>query len=186
MAVPALSKSLLHYDNVLVKSAATQSGEFVTCIFGLLYFLIDAVDRRRWELVVGCSVITLAMLANILYVSTSRTALVVIVVLLFVFAIRKPNPKATAAICGGAILIGVVGWNTSSYLHGRATEIRTDLKKYEAADTVTSSGERLVYWKKSIEFISQAPLIGHGTGSIRSLFGKESVGQTGAAAEVTV
>jgi len=34
---------------VPVKNAATQSGEFVTCIFGLLYLAIDACERRRWR-----------------------------------------------------------------------------------------------------------------------------------------
>ena len=33
---------------VPVKNAATQSGEFVTCIFGLLYLAIDAFAKRHW------------------------------------------------------------------------------------------------------------------------------------------
>ena len=31
-------------------------------------------------------------------------------------------------------------------------------------------GSRLEYWRKSLGFIAEAPLIGHGTGSIRGLF----------------
>src|SRR5262249_49779926 len=49
-AVPSLSAALIHYDNVLVKNAATQSGEFVTCIFGMLYVVVDSVERRRLAL----------------------------------------------------------------------------------------------------------------------------------------
>ena len=48
MAIPSLALSLLHFDNVLMRNAATQSGEFVTCIFGLLYLAHEAVEKRRW------------------------------------------------------------------------------------------------------------------------------------------
>jgi O-antigen ligase len=41
------------------------------------------------------------------------------------------------------------------------------------------------YWRKSLDFIRQAPLIGHGTGSVRSLFEQAAVNQAGVAAEVT-
>ena len=86
----------MHYDNVLVKNAATQSGEFVTCIFGMLYIVISAVERRRLLLSFGLMAVILAMLANIVYVSTGRTALVVISVLLVLFAIKKMSGKGVA------------------------------------------------------------------------------------------
>jgi O-antigen ligase len=35
------------------------------------------------------------------------------------------------------------------------------------------------YWKKSLRFISEAPLVGHGTGSIRGLFEKAATGHVG-------
>jgi O-antigen ligase len=35
---------------------------------------------------------------------------------------------------------------------------------------VSGMGSRLEYWRKSLGFIADAPLIGHGTGSIRGLF----------------
>jgi len=38
-----------------------------------------------------------------------------------------------------------------------------------------------VFWSKSIEFIRQSPLFGHGTGSIHMLFEKSAVGQSGPA-----
>src|SRR6478736_5154954 len=48
IAVPPLAAAFLHFDNVIVKNAATQSGEFVTCIFGLLYLMTEAAERRSW------------------------------------------------------------------------------------------------------------------------------------------
>jgi O-antigen ligase len=180
------SLTLLPPPNVvLVKNAPTQSGEFVTCIFGLLFLAGEAAERRRWLWLLALVAIILAMLANMLYVATSRTALVVALVLVVLFATRKLNTSGVALVLSGAILVGIIGWSSSPYLRERTKEIWTDLQKYEAADTVTSFGERLVFWKKSIEFIRQSPVIGHGTGSIHWLFEKSAIGQTGAAGEAT-
>src|SRR5450631_2695727 len=43
---------------------------------------------------------------------------------------------------------------------------------------------RLQFWQKSLRFLSEAPVFGHGTGSIRALFEEAAVDQFGAAAEV--
>src|SRR4029079_17283615 len=82
IAVPGLASKFLHWDNVIVKNAATQSGEFVTCIFGLLYLMVRASAQNRWRWALVCAAIVLAMLANIFYFSTGRTALVTIFVLI--------------------------------------------------------------------------------------------------------
>jgi len=42
-----------------------------------------------------------------------------------------------------------------------------------------SGAERLELWRKSIGFVQSAPLLGHGTGSTKQLFGDEAVGKTG-------
>jgi hypothetical protein len=43
---------------------------------------------------------------------------------------------------------------------------------------------RPVYWAKSLHFIADAPIFGHGTGSIRFLFEQSAEGQTGPMAEI--
>ena len=70
-------------------------------------------------------------------------------------------------------------------MRDRTTHIWTDFQKYETTDERNSSGERIEFCKKSLEFIREAPIIGHGTGSITELFAKSAVGKTGAAASVT-
>jgi len=181
MAIPSMALSLLHFGNVLVKNAATQSGEFVTCIFGLIFLASDGIEKRRWQWVLGILAIMFAMLANILYASTGRTALVVILVLLVLFAIKKLNRRAAVLAIGSAILISVIGWSSSPYLRMRIEAIWTEVQIYEATNERTSSGERIEFWKKSIAFVRDAPVIGHGTGSIHSLFEKAAAGQIGTA-----
>ena len=54
-----------------------------------------------------------------------------------------------------------------------------------ADDSLISAGLHLSFLKRSIQIIEQAPLIGHGTGSIIELFRRSAVGQTGADAIVS-
>ena len=181
MAIPSLALSLLHFDNVLMRNAATQSGEFATCIFGLLYLAHEAVEKRRWLWVAGSAAIIFAMLADIFYASTGRTALAVAVVLLLLFAIKRLSANGIVLVISASILIGVAAWYTSPYLHHRVNDIWVEIQSYETTNARTSSGERIEFWKKSIEFVRQSPMIGHGTGSIHSLFEKAAAGQTGTA-----
>src|SRR6476620_6881051 len=70
IAGPPLAATFLHPDNVIVKNAASQSGEFVICIFGLLYLMVSTGEQKRWPWALACAAVILAMLANIFYVST--------------------------------------------------------------------------------------------------------------------
>ena len=121
------------------------------------------------------------MLANVVYVANGRTALVTALVLLAVFAAKRLRPRGIIILTIAAVAIGALAWSSSPYLRERTTQIWTDYEKYEATDQRNSSGERVEFWKKSIEFVRAAPLIGHGTGSIHSLFIESAVGKTGAA-----
>ena len=60
------------------------------------------------------------------------------------------------------------------------------MDSYRPEGQATSAGERLEFWKKSVSFITEAPIVGHGTGSIRELFEHAAKGKTGMAAEISV
>ena len=121
------------------------------------------------------------MLANIFYFSTGRTALVTIFVLFVLLALKIRNVKTIAKLLAAAIVLGIIAWMSSPYLRERTEALQTEAQIYEKTNARTSTGERLEFWKKSVEFMRQAPVIGHGTGSIRTLFEKAAAGQTGAA-----
>ena len=140
MAIPSLALSLLHLDNVLMRNAANQSGEFATCIFGLLYLAHEAVEKRRWLWVAGSTAIIFAMLADIFYASTGRTALAVAVVLLLLFAIKRLSANGIVLVISASILIGVAAWYTSPYLHHRVNDIWVEIQSYETANARTSFG----------------------------------------------
>ena len=69
-------------------------------------------------------------------------------------------------------------------LRGTAERFVRDYQLYKERNIPTSIGLRLVFWQKSLRFISEAPVFGHGTGSIHALFEEAAVDQFGAAAEV--
>src|ERR1035437_4833633 len=83
-------------EPVFVKNSATQSGEFVTCIFGLLFVAVECVERRRWWWLAGLVTVMLCMLANVFYIATGRTAVVVIRGRLGAFVARTMSGKGMA------------------------------------------------------------------------------------------
>jgi hypothetical protein len=70
-------------------------------------------------------------------------------------------------------------------LRERTIQLWTDYQGYVTADARNSSGERIAFAKRSVEFIGEAPVIGHGTGTIPALFAKATAGQTGADGSMT-
>jgi O-antigen ligase len=179
--VPGFSFIPMKWDHVLVRNEAAQSGEFVTCIFGLLFLVYESVVRAQWGRLLALLAVILGMVANILFVATGRTALVVMVVLLVLFAAKKLKVRGMLLLFVGTIAIVGAAWLSSVHLRDRVVQIWADYQKYEATYARNSSGERIEFAKKSIGFIRAAPIIGHGTGTIHSLFIESSVGQTGAA-----
>ena len=86
---------------------------------------------------------------------------------------------------GALLLLGALGWVASPVLRAKTSSLFPPYRLYEPANEPTSIDIRYEYWRKSIDFIREAPVIGHGTGSTRRLFEQAAANQTGAAAEIT-
>jgi O-antigen ligase len=175
---------LASHENVVgvpVKEYISQSAEFVVCAFALLGFACAAARERRWQLALGFLVAALLFLADILFVVTSRTALLVILVLLLFLAFKEFRWKGVVV----AVVLGCVAaaalWSTSPYLRDRLTTSVTELKAYREENAVNSTGLHLEFLRKSLTFVSTAPVFGHGTGSIPQQFRDAAIGEAGAA-----
>jgi len=168
---------------VPVKDYVAQSGEFVICVFALLPGALSLLRVRSQH---GLIVLTAAALffANILYIATGRTALVVAAVLLFVFAARYFGWKGVCGVVLAAIVLTFVIWKSSPNLRAQINLIPGEYQQYSSSNARTRIGERIEFWKKSVSFISEAPIFGHGTGEIRKLFGQSATGEAGASALV--
>jgi O-antigen ligase len=79
-------------------------------------------------------------------------------------------------IFAAVMLLAGVAWVASSQLRNTIDSFVVDYREYKETNRATSIGLRLVYWQKSIGFIMEAPLAGHGTGSTRKLFERVATG----------
>lgn len=178
---PGLTWRGARSPGVPVKEYVAQSTEFVICFFVLL--AIGFRGDRLWSSV-GALTLAVLFLANVFYIASGRTALVVIAVLLLVFAFRQWEWKKAGVVVLTAAMCSFFVWETSTYLRTELAVVPEEVQRYLSENAKSRSGERLEYWQKSISFISDAPILGHGTGSIRELFRQAATGQSGASALV--
>jgi O-antigen ligase len=182
---PALSFGHPLDPSVPVKDYIAQSGEFAICAFALAYVAVDLFRAGRSFAALVAAVLAALFLFDIFYIATGRTALVVIAVLLIIFSLRHFNWKDAWRILAAAFVLAVIVAASSSYLRDRVMNLAYEIQVYATENTRTSAGERLSFWKKSIGFVVQAPVIGHGTGSIEKMFQGAAVGDSGVSAEVS-
>jgi O-antigen ligase len=170
---------------VPVKDYIAQSGEFVACAFVLLYFAGQAAKAGRKMIAAASGALALALLANVAYVATGRTALVVIPVLLVILGVRGRGWRGVVAFSAAGLVLAGAVWSSSPYLRERVLKVGSDVQQYHAGDFETSSGQRLAFWTRSVRLIEQAPLVGHGTMTLKEIFRRSAVGSSGVAARVT-
>lgn len=167
------------------KDYISQSTMFTLCILGLAEGSLVAWGKGRRRFALMLVLLALAFLANILYVATSRTNLVALPILLVLFAFMRLSWKGAAGLLIAIMVLVAAAWPTSLYLRERVTGFFEEVEKYQPSAARTSAGERLEFWRKSIIIIADAPVFGHGTGSIREQFRQSAIGQTGMAGLAT-
>jgi hypothetical protein len=167
---------------VPVKDYIAQSSMFTVCIAAIAQFAYDIWREGRRRLALALVVLALIFLANVFYVATSRTALVTIPVLLVLFGYRLFGWKGAIGFVVGCLVLAAAAWPSATFLRLRVTSFFDEVHLYQPGAESTSAGERLEFWRKSVGFIQDAPVVGHGTGSIREQFRRSTVGQTGMAA----
>jgi len=162
-----------------VKDYISQSGIFTLCFFVLIERALAASTQSRVR-ALGLLALALAFLANIIFIASSRTSLVVILVLFAFVGFLYLSRRGILILAAVLVALVAASWATSSYLRGRVGNVVTELQTFSPTND-TSSGARLSFWKNSLAIVRDAPLIGHGTGSIRAMFAQAT--GTDAAAE---
>jgi O-antigen ligase len=169
---------------VPVKNYIDQSQEFALCAVVLAYPAVTLWRAGKTWLAALLIAISLCLVANMLFVAVSRTALVTMPIMLAVFALLHLQRRSVVVVACVTAILGGAAWAASPKLRWTAETFVRDYRLYTEHNTPTSIGLRLEFYRKSLRFISEAPIIGHGTGSIRELFEQAAVDQRGAAAEV--
>jgi O-antigen ligase len=161
---------------IFVKNYIDQSQEFTLCAVALAYpMVMFARSGRIWPALL-CTAIAASFILTMTFVIVSRTALVTMPVMLAVFGLMHLSARTNLAISGAAVVIAAVAFLASPQLDHTVSSFKRDYQLYEENGTSTSIGERLEYWRKSLRFFVEAPLVGHGTGSTRGLFERAASG----------
>ncbi len=164
---------------VPVKDYILQSDEFLMCAFALLGIACDLGRAGRWRSAILLVAFALCFLANIAFVATGRTTLLVAPVLMLLLGWRQYRWRG---LVGAALLFCVIGGAVgfeSPYLRGRLKTSLEEWRTYQKSDALNSTSLHLEFVRKSIKFVETAPIIGHGTGTIGEEFRQATIGRTG-------
>jgi O-antigen ligase len=181
---PRLSLDVTRVIGIPVKNYISQSQEFALCAFGVFGAAVYLWRVGQKAPAMFLTILGVAFLANMVFVASSRTVLVCIPVLFVIFAVMHFKRRGVLIIMAAVVAASAIGWMSSPYLRWRTSEVITEYQDYHEKNAVTSTGQRLEFWRKSIKFIADAPVVGHGTGSTKGLFEKDAVGKTGVSAEI--
>ncbi|WP_316180147.1 O-antigen ligase family protein [Bradyrhizobium sp. SZCCHNRI1009] len=167
---PALALKANADRGIFVKNYIDQGQEFSLCAVALAFPIAQLLRARRFAPAGLLTAIMIAFLANMIFIVVSRTALVTIPILLAVFGLIHLKWRANLLIAAVALALGLAAWTVSPQLQGKVATFTSQYQDYRNDRAVTSIGERLEFWRKSLRFLADAPLIGHGSGSTRHLF----------------
>ncbi len=175
-----------HVFGVVVHDVIAQSTIFLICSFVLIWIVRDLVTERNWGLAICFAVLAASFLANIVFVATSRADIVVLPILIILLGWRWAGWRGAILACVAAGAFAAGTWFSSPYLRERVQRAIDDVEIYRTTHVHNDVGDHLEFLKKSMTFAREAPVLGHGTGSIPELFRRSTVGQTGATAVVSV
>ena len=166
---------------IFVKNYIAQSQEFALCAVALAYPIIGLLRANKPWRALALGTISLGFAVNMAFVIVSRTAMVTIPIMLAAFAVLHLKWRTSLMIFGALAILAALAWATSPQLQQKTDAFFTEYQLYRTQNAATSIGLRLEFWKKSLEFFAEAPIIGHGTGSTRGLFERAASGEISSA-----
>lgn len=181
--VPELKLKPAAAAGVPVRNYIDQTQEFALCMIALAPCAVSFYRQRRYALAAACATLMLCFFVSMTFVAAARTALIYFPVLVIVFAAKHLDRRQSWILLIFVSLATVSVWFSSSYLRSRVENISMEYELYKQ-DVPLSAGLRLEYWQKSFRFFLESPMIGHGTGSIKTMFERDAEGKSGLSAVV--
>jgi hypothetical protein len=178
--MPRLQWRAQYPAGVPFKDHIAQSTEFTICIFLLARMALDRWREDNRRLAIALALLALLFLADIPFLAT-RTALVVIPVLFVLLVAKHLSWKGMVGVLLVALVVAAPGWWSSPQIQQALPRLWNEVRTFTPEGPRSSTRERLSFWIKSIDFISNAPIIGHGTGSVPEQFRRSAEGRSGVA-----
>ena len=159
---------------VPLKDNAVQSGCFALCAFALALGGVSVWvggNRRRAAAMI---ILALVFLADIFMIYISKTGVLMTAALIGLFVVHAEGWRRSLLIAAPIALVVAIALWSSVPAQRRLAEIATDIHAVDgdkaSSEATLSTASRLDFWSKAVEFIKEAPLFGHGTGSTKSLY----------------
>lgn len=162
---------------VPVRDYISQSGEFILCAAGLFYVALSAWAERRTLVLFGTISLAALFIINVTFVAPSRTALVTVPFLLALFAITQCRLKVMLALLAAGTVLCAIVWVSSVRVQERLIGIIVEIQTHQPNRAETSAGQRVDYWRQSLAVMQSAPVIGHGTGSLREMLSRAALAE---------
>jgi O-antigen ligase len=153
------------------KDNAVQSECFSLCAFGLAFAAVRGWRRGESHRAILMIALALLFFANVFLIYISKTGMLVAGVLLALFLIQLNGWRRAILVGASAVVIAALSLWMSPGAQRRLAEIATDIQQASTgAQETVSTASRIDFWNKAAIFVKEAPLLGHGTGSIRPLY----------------
>ncbi|UFW47066.1 MULTISPECIES: O-antigen ligase family protein [Bradyrhizobium] len=175
-----------------VKDNAVQSTCFSLCSFGLAVCSVRLSHANKKPEGICTSLLAILLFADVFVIPLSKTGMLIAGALAVRLLAFIDGWRHRFAIAIPLCLVASLAVTFSDQAQRRVAEIETDLhamnvsqgstqassttpeskqaKTAPAEKPTMSTASRLDFWEKAIEFVKQAPIIGHGAGSTKSLY----------------
>jgi O-antigen ligase len=183
---PPLWSPPLRIIGVPVKDVISQSTVFLICAFALVGYACDLLRNRNFRNAFLAAGLAALFLGNLAYVAVSRADVVVAPILVLLLGWRQLRWKGAMIACVAGAVLTTGAWLASPNLGPHFFRTLYDVRDYLDSGADNDVGDHIEFLRKSMQFVREAPIIGHGTGSIADQFRRSTIGKSGAAAVATV
>lgn len=162
------------YPGVPVKDNAVQSTCFALCAFGLGLLAVKRFGYGYKRSAVAVALLALLFFADVFLIYLSKTGMLIVAALLGLFLARIAGWRRSLALAIPLVFVAVAATLLSSEAQLRVVQISNDIRSLSGEDLnanpTVSTASRIDFWRKAIKLIGEAPVLGHGTGSTKSLY----------------
>ncbi len=157
------------FPGVPIKDNAVQSGCFALCAFGLATGTVRTwLQGHRRAIAMG--LLALLFFADIFLIYLSKTGMIMTGSLLVLLVLHTGNWRMAMAIAIPSVLIVAIALWASGPAQLRLADMSRDMHAKDISGESLSTASRMDFWSKAAGLVKQAPLLGHGTGSIQPLY----------------
>jgi O-antigen ligase len=155
---------------VPVKDNAVQSGCFALCAFGLAIGAVRLWSEGDGRRALAMTALALLFFVDVFLIFVSKTGLLMAVALLALVLVHVGGWRRALLLAVPAVFVIAIALWSSAPAQVRLGQFLSDLRGGPPSSETESTMGRLDFWNKALEFIKEAPVLGHGVGSIKPLY----------------